>query len=326
MSFFRFDLFLNTFFGSLIFILLIIQGVGVYTRVVGHSNQLCVGECFDGLREFQDKKYIKIPPELSPDLDYQTREEIISLRQSRVMEQEKLLRGIYQPSQKIFGQIAGKLRWWGMDGYYQHLRSADLPTWSMAGRSLRGEEIYNPFYLISFKPLTYTVENPNFKWSKEAVPAISGSLCPYVPRKSDVLWKPGERKAEVVYFMKEFIDVLSSNNCLESELRTQEISVGLDPVNAQDMGFSYLSFSHSDSNNVSFSELEEDIIALQFYYHRGTSCRIPEGCNNISPLVRDLFGRIKTKALPARINSHLWVKAPADADAQPDFRYIIHLR
>ena len=125
--------------------------------------------------------------------------------------------------------------------------------------------------------------------------------------------------------MQEYIDLLNKNSCLQTPLTTQQISLGFDPVNAQDLRFSFLSFSEDDSMNISFEEIKSKITELHFYYHRGTSCRTPDGCNNISPLIKDLFGRVKTTKLPARINIHLFEKRPNDPKDKPDFKYIIHL-
>lgn len=324
MSIFKFDYFLNTTLGTLVLLLVILQGVRSINLISGHKNELCLEECFLSLN--LEKNSVKISHKLSPDLSLKSKEDILNLRRERVLDNNFLIHGAYQPNDRIYSKIASGLRWWGVDGYYQHLRSTDIAKQSITGRSLRGEEIYNPFFLITLKPLTYSVENAAFRWNLNSVPAISGSNCPYVPRKTAVLWKPAESKAEVVYFLNEFRKVLNDNNCLETVIKTDKISVGLDPVNAQDLGFNYLAFSTSSSKNIDYSKLKEDLIHLQFYYHRGTSCRIPEGCNNISPLVEDLFGRIKTTSLPARINAHLWKNKPESPSSEPDFRYIIHLR
>jgi hypothetical protein len=326
MTFLKPDLFFNTIFGTILCFLVVQQSISTYVSIKGHTNELCYGLCAEKRMLPEDHKSVKIPANPLPDLDYKSKDEILSNRTALVEQYAFLLKGTYKPAPQIFDQIASGLRWWGVDGYYQNLRSSDLPTWSVTGKSLRGEEIYNPFYLITFKPLTYTVENPEFKWNESALPGLTGSKCPYVPRKSDVLWKPFQGRAEVVYFVQEFMELLSSNNCLETNLPMKQISVGLDPVNAQDMGFQFLSFSKEDSKNIDLTSLEKDIIPLEFYYHRGTSCRIPEGCNNISPLVKDLFGKIKIQALPARIVTNVWKEYPSERKSGSSFRYVIHIR
>ncbi|HMO16970.1 MAG TPA: hypothetical protein PKA63_00800 [Oligoflexia bacterium] len=321
---FKFDKFLSVFWGTVLVVVLLGRTHYTFNKITPHQNALCIGQCFLGLKNRSD--LIQTKWNLTPNLSLKTREDILKLRTMRVSENKDLIAGKYQPSRFIYGSIEDGLRWWGFDGYYQHLRSPDLAKWSVAGPSLRGEEIFNPFYLVTFKPLTYTVENSDFEWNPKISPAVTGSPCPFWPRKSDVLWSPAENKAEVVYFMSEYINLLKKNSCLKNLINTQKIDMGLDPVNAQDFGFSFIGFSETDSMNITFSELESKLIELKFYYHRGTSCRTPEGCNNISPLVKDLFGAIKTQELPARLNLNLWIEKPENIESTPDFRYIIHLR
>lgn len=286
-----------------------------------HQNQLCLGECYNQKRS--QRKEIEVDWELSTDLDHSTKQDVYNLRTRRVDERPELLKGPYIPSKTIFGLLVDNLKWWGFDGYYKSIRSGDRANLSSAGKSLRGEEILNPFYLISAKILTYTVNNPMFQWRNSAFPSPERGNCPFWPEKSPVKWVAGERKAEVTYYVSQFIDKLETSNCLAGSVKAHRLDIHIDPVNAQDFGLLFLGFSQKESLNISFDRIKKNIFRLNFFYHRGTSCGHPDGCNNISPLVKE-FQQINTTALPARLVIMLWEKEPDSASDEPDFRYVMN--
>lgn len=285
-----------------------------------HENHLCLGEC---AREKNLPDKIRIGWELSTDLDHSTRRDVYALRQRRVEEQLPLVNGSYLPSRTIYSLLKDRLPWWGFAGYYEHLRSNRLSELSAKGKSLRGNEVLNPFYFITAKVLTLTVENPEFSWNKGTDPSEEVGPCLYFPDVSDVTIYPSDRKAEITYRVTSYKQKLDANNCLKKPVNAKEVLIDIDPVNAQDFGLKYLAFSRSESINVLPDSISENPRRLNFFYHQGTSCQQPSGCNNLSPMVRE-FQEIRTSDLPARLAIKFWENEPASPTAPPGLTYYIN--
>lgn len=95
----------------------------------------------------------------------------------------------------------------------------------------------------------------------------------------------------------------------------------LSGLNAWDFGYDYMFIS--DLNNIKMlndNNAAKHVHKFADYIHVGGSCRVPEGCNNMSPRQTEL--EFNVTALPAEMTVKLWKEKPL----LPNFKADIYFK
>lgn len=236
------------------------------------------------------------------DMNYMKRSEILDLRKKYVTEYPELVKGRYNPSEEVFGQIRDGKPWWGMLGisYYGPGQN------SIAGPSKDSLYILNPFLLVGISEYgAHIVEDA----SLEPI-----TIC---PRIVSLEWE-GHTKATATYKVGDFF-ALQDRYHYEDAGQNR---FALIAYNARDFGFRYLYIDRNESRNVAPNDKNEPVQINQFI-HCGGSCGYPGGCNNMSPDQPDL--RAQIPSLPAALYIKLWKKKPVNTGAKADMVFIIEI-
>ncbi|MBO6282179.1 MAG: hypothetical protein J6N49_06600 [Alphaproteobacteria bacterium] len=96
--------------------------------------------------------------------------------------------------------------------------------------------------------------------------------------------------------------------------------IHLSDTNARDLGYNYVYAPLAE--NIRFKSADNistDIVPTRGFYHRGSSCGEPGGCNNYSPYQPELEFYIT--ALPAEIKFKLWKYQPLKKEDNADITY-----
>jgi hypothetical protein len=136
---------------------------------------------------------------------------------------------------------------------------------------------------------------------------------------------PRERLEEVVYDVSKFNRDL---NQWREKLRKQAIfpAFGIVAYNARDFDFNYIYWDPKQSINLeNIDKVPEQAVPIQQMIHCGNTCKIPGGCNNMSPRMKSI-DRIRYKALPARARVLLWHEKPSTILVKPDMVVYIDLK
>jgi hypothetical protein len=99
---------------------------------------------------------------------------------------------------------------------------------------------------------------------------------------------------------------------------------GLIAYNARDFGFGYLYVDPVASKNVTRRGKLDSASDLLQFIHRGPSCNIPGGCNNMSPPLPEL-DKWKATGLPAEAHIRLWKLRPVTVNDPPDMSFVIRM-
>lgn len=93
-------------------------------------------------------------------------------------------------------------------------------------------------------------------------------------------------------------------------------------ANARDLGYNFVYADNTE--NIKFmneQNISNTVVQTKGFYHRGSSCGLPDGCNNYSPY-EPAYGFRLTK-LPAKINLKLWKEQPSSPFQPADINYTI---
>lgn len=96
----------------------------------------------------------------------------------------------------------------------------------------------------------------------------------------------------------------------------------LNDSNARDLGYNYSYMD--DYNNIKFKfeeNLSTKLVSTKSFFHRGFSCGLPTGCNNVSPYVREY--EFYLTDTPATAHIKLWQSKPLDVNEEADLNYVM---
>jgi len=100
----------------------------------------------------------------------------------------------------------------------------------------------------------------------------------------------------------------------------QFYNIHLSDTNARDLGYNYVYAPVAANINFkSAHNISTDVVPTRGFYHRGSSCGEPGGCNNYSPHQPELEFYIT--ALPAEIEFKLWKYQPLKKEDDADITY-----
>ena len=241
------------------------------------------------------------------ELDNKTKAEVYAIRESYVSRYRELLTGDYRPSEAVFGQIADRKPWWGIEGQFcrgngQH---------SIDGVSEEARFILNPFILLMLEETQ--------SWG------AGGDCSPVYPEPISLEWFGRDRKAKVTYALSEFYDQRRQNKF--PLYAVEGSTLYLKNLNARDFGYEFVYLDSADSINIrriNNAKMFVDSVKLQSFIHCGGSCGYPGGCNNGSPLESDLHFNVDQ--LPATLHCKLWKNKPSSPQAEADFTFVIDLQ
>jgi hypothetical protein len=248
----------------------------------------------------------EIPISLNPLLKYDgfTKNQIYDLRRLAIAEHPELAGAGYEPSGYVFSSIEDGKPWWGLEGIYFY---GDGPNGN-AGESEESRFLSNPFLLVGIR------ESMARRGGR---PDGSTNYYPYPTR---LLWNPTESSARAEYSVSGYFD-FTANHSYPPEYRRQLEFV---LYNARDLGFGYFAIDRGRSKGlVPVRDSDEPRSARQFI-HRGPSCGVPGGCNNMSPEAKEFL--FDASAVPATAVVKLWRAKPVNTAAPADMTFSIDMR
>lgn len=272
------------------------------------AGQLAVGD------QAKSKTEISIPLTGVSELNGKTRAEIISARR-KALAKFPLFSGMYSPSDEVFGLVEDGKPWWGYFGMYVY-RQGDK---SIEGPSKESRFILNPYLLVAADPTVIGMIS-----AKKVTPAILKTPgFPFVWEPKNLKWRPDQSSAEVTYDVTGFQKQVAK---FKQYLAPGDYFVdkfSLIAYNARDLGFNYIFPDIANSQNVENRFSERKPIKIAQMIHCGGSCGYPGGCNNMSPLMRELDYMRLTSKPPAVLKLNLWRAEPKTVSAKPDFVFTI---
>lgn len=236
-------------------------------------------------------------------LDGSTRRQIDEMRERAVAEHPELAGTGYQPSGYVFGSIEDGRPWWGLEGLYFY---GDGPNGN-AGLSEESRFLPNPFLLVGIRE------------SMARVGASPDGSTNYYPYPTRLVWNAAESSARAEYSVSGFFD-FTANHAYPPEYRRQLQFV---LYNARDLGFRYFALDRARSNGISLALDSDAPRSARQFIHRGPSCGMAGGCNNMSPHAKEFL--FDVPSVPARAVLKLWKDNPDDAGAPADFTFTIDM-
>ena len=226
------------------------------------------------------------------DYDNLTKDDIYNLRKKYVSS-SLFASSDYEPSDKVFGQIASKKPWYGLDysGCITVVRGQKEVT---QGPSEESRFINNPNMLVGVMSGSKMVEKSD--------PVCFDKSYWILPVK--LSYFKDENTIEAVY------DFRYSGSMY---------MVGL---NARDLGYKYVYAVKVE--NVRFksqTNISNTIYEFKDFIHLGSSCGYNDGCNNGSPYQSELD--YKYLSYPSTIELKLWKNKPAAVRDRADINYRI---
>jgi hypothetical protein len=260
---------------------------------------------------------IDIPIQLPAPLNFKTRAQVLQLRQGYVEATANLVSGPYLPSAEVFARIEDNKPWWGIIGQ---------GVWGPGPRASEGvaEEsrfILNPYLLAGANPAVEDMWLPEKMTGED----LARPDFPFCWEPSAVRLDAVQRFEEVVYDVSKFNQQM---NLSRAKLRKQTIfpDFGIIAYNARDFNFNYIYWDPKQSVNVeNIDQVAPEAVPIVQMIHCGGTCKIPGGCNNMSPAMKSI-DRIKYKALPARTCVLLWHDKPQSVQVKPDMVVYIDLK
>ena len=260
---------------------------------------------------------VKIVPPI--ELDGMSRAEVIALRRDAAARDSQLFVPDYAPSQEVYGTIADRARWWGMEGQYLHGAGDHSPD----GPSEEARFLLNPLLLVGGTFPGLSIWSRRFRWRPEVGRAsFEAAGVELHPSPRDLTVWPKQRRAEVTYDVSAWLQAAAP--LIEGTVSAKRSDFELAPINARALGFRYAAIDLERTSNLE-PRTSEDPIQLQHYIHLGRSCRAFGGCNNGSPRTPELDS-IEMLGLPAEIAVRLWFGEPGSITDDPDFLFTVHLR
>jgi hypothetical protein len=273
--------------------------------------------------------WTEIPLALPVDLDDKT---VLDVRRLRGAAVEKHLAYFsydridqYVPDTRIFGSIVDRKPWYGVEGLFLYgpgPRAAE-------GVSQRSKSIVNPLALLwpSFFGPTLAVYK---LWDEEKLkshPALIGGPSPLTPFPRKLRWSAQSRKAVLEVNGTEYREFLRQTLKVRPEGLPWQLEV--ETTNARDVGLNYWKVDERQSRNIFLKEPQtytyDHPIQSAQYYHVGFSCRLPGGCNNLSPYEAELDG-VVVETFPAVVHFDLWNSFDQKSPTRPDFSFVIDFK
>lgn len=189
----------------------------------------------------------------------------------------------YKPNEEVFGQIEDGKLWWGMNQYICN-RGSD----NASGISAMSRFINNPNILIAamypfvydYNPQTELYCNSDF-----------ARLVPY-----EMSYDKNNKLITAKYKLGQ----------IAIENKHKMTLVGM---NARDFGYEYVFVDKiTNINMLEQVNAHNEIYRLRDFVHKGGSCRMEGGCNNISPYQREL--NYSLTDFPAEMSIKLWKNKP----------------
>jgi len=246
---------------------------------------------------------VDVPLHPPAELDGKTRAQILAAREREVARFPQLLEGPYRPYAGVFEAIEDRLPWWGLVGLY-HAGPGDHAA---DGLSDQSRYVLNPFLLAGLR------EGRVFGCG---VPATDAKVQP--PEVRRLQWTLGP--SPVVF---EEIALGPYFDALDLDVREAARDFDLILYNARDFGFRSFAIDGAGTRNVTPKRPGQRPWRLTHLLHRGRSCGLPGGCNNVSPGSDEY--KIRVDALPAIIRVNLWRVLPREAGPRPDLVVVIEL-
>ena len=261
------------------------------------KNNSSSGFDFNFIPEDDDEYWVtgSIPINSMSDLNYKSRLEILKARKKYV-ENSIFKNRNYMPSEAVFGQVADKKPWLSIEA----LTCTGKGQKANIGLSEESRYLNNPTMLVG-------LDRHNF----DEKPKNECSPVDYLmPVK--INYSKDENTIKVVFEVSAYKGTLGKAFLLKG-------------LNARDLGFKY---GYVDKiNNAVFIENENiSTIVYEFkdFIHLGNACGVQGGCNNGSPLQKEL--NFTAMTYPASIHLKLWKKMPKNLNSKADINYLIILR
>ncbi len=237
-----------------------------------------------------------VPINPMSDLNYKTKEDIYE-RRKFLVENSMFKSKKYKPSDEVFGQIADKKPWLGIDALTCYGKGPNANK----GLSEESRYINNPTMLIGLDRVSF-----------DEKPKSMCSMIDYLmPAK--INYSKDENTIKVVFEVSGY----------KGDLDTEFLLKGL---NARDLGFKY-AFADKTENVVFLQQdgnISTKIQEFKDFIHLGTACGVSGGCNNGSPFQKEL--NYTVMKYPALIHFKLWEKYPKNKDIKADINYLIVLK
>ncbi len=231
------------------------------------------------------------------EFDFQTRTQVLGLRQQAVGQHPELLGGKYRPSGAVFGQIEDGLPWWGLAGQFYYGPGEQ----SIEGASEESRFLLNPFLLLA--------ADFYHNWQGRPESEISRRGFVFACPPTQLRWFPDERRGEVNY----------DADCIR---RTNSRTFDLIAYNARDFNLNYVYVWYDESRNIAKRNPPERPYAIPHFLHRGGSCGYPGGCNNMSPPSPEIDA-LEITDFPAFVLVWLWEEQPDDRSQPPDMVFVV---
>ncbi len=246
-----------------------------------------------------DEDYLitgSIPINPMSDLNYKTKDDIYALRKSFV-EKTLFKNRKYVPSENVFGQIADKKPWLGIEALTCYGKGPNAHK----GLSEESRYINNPTMLIGLDRVSFD-EKPKNQCS------VVDYLMPV-----KINYSKDENTIKVEFEVSEYKGDLGKNFLLKG-------------LNAKDLGYPY-AYADNTKNLVFIQpdvNISTNIHMFKDFIHLGQACGVKGGCNNGSPFQKEL--NFTVMKYPATIHFKLWKKMPKDKDSDGDINYLIILK
>ncbi len=232
-------------------------------------------------------KYKKIVVNEPSEYDNLTKQEILDLRKKYVA-QSMFNSRYYKPSEKVFGGIVDKKPWYGLD----NVACPFVPEVA-SGKSARSIYINNPTLLLG------VIKHLGHNYPADT-PFCRNKIMQFIP--SSMYYDDSKNMIIVVYKVDDSV-------VRDIQQPKYGIPLAFVGLNARDFGYNYVyaydyyNLYFTKENNVS-----NEVYTPLDYLHVGSSCRLPGGCNNTSPLQPKFEFMIRE--LPAGVMFKLWKHSP----------------
>ena len=225
--------------------------------------------------------------------NYASKQQIYDARKSFV-EKSIFKSKTYKPNDEVFGQIVDGKPWFPISRMVCNQYSEKAPD----GFSEESRFINNPAVLLGLD-LVYYFNDPY--------------VCKYQPtlEPTEILYSHHNRTITITYGMSQFLNSLHDGYQANYKFT-------LNALNAVDLGYKYAYAYNVENVKFGPDAINSIIYELKYLIHLGNACKIKGGCNNGSPLQKELV--FSPYSLPANIDVYLWKEKPHSTDEPYDYR------
>ena len=257
---------------------------------INHVKASCVS---DDKHNPNNKNVINLEINPLESFNGKTKKEIYEIRKEYV-KKSLFYTQSYKPNEDIFGQIVDGKDWWGLEPLVCS-RANEVTT---TGVSAVSRFINNPDLLIqTYFPFNLTYDERFFEY-------CNGRFSRNIPL--EMTYENSKKTITAKYEMSPFVYKNTVNYYGMKDIKYPLILSGL---NARDFGYDYMYInSYHNIKMLHENNASRQIHKIQDYIHVGGSCRMPGGCNNMSPRQPELEFNIL--ALPAEMEIKLWKTKP----------------